>query len=1062
MTENSILADIQYNPYVILIVHMDCERFFRTGKGVAAFSEASNIFTRECEKYHRGLRRNLRDYAPYAGYPAKAAEALDFEPFLFNPACFVGFGDTDNIAFVAMDDFDLAMHLVSKPNLPIRQTCLAFSPTIESLGLETDDDIFYEIKDICSTPIDHGIDLQAVKAPRHEYLRSRPLVAVTYFKFNGMAVLGPGLLMQEAALRAITKEVKAAIDEIKNLAAGDSPQDLELTKAAESFCCVLLDPQGWADLASIMLCRDYSVIATVLAKIRCLTHQHLYAEWDRLPGRKPKDFIECFGLHSKMAQAFKLSAKKFWHQDWSPKELLEDNHVFCSTFSTLGISHEAFEKTETDKRPSNYSGDVIADTRFVCSAGHCTKLKEIASNTRYRAQPKKKLGHIWYLIGHHDFIYQQMLDDTYYSNIAVELSDLIQEIKGMRDCLQTDEELEPQLFLHLHALEMSTDMRIPLLKGVELSSPQEGHVETRLVLDRIKTWLLDEDHEKGFSIRRLQNALTEIQLPEPLSTSVNFLFLDYVTYLSDVFLFDHVVDLHDVFTAVYGLIARRLPDDMKRQVKSSYDARTFLDAADLDHIVELIDLLRSALSNRVQVAFREAERWGITLDVRGGSFNRLLNAADVPLKCGLGLLWRVAQGYTDLYNPDNPGNDIEAIKRQIGGASRLMYDSRSHSHRLDVGYNDDFFITSVDLNLIHLTRPRNLLVHLHETAHLICHFLREKVKCTHQEYPCYWYGICCHKRPMRNPRNRAESHLRDRFEDVFSEMLVLQFVFENDYNTYLRNYVASCATEWVASVNDPEEVFCQTVEMLLRGFLVTDPFRRPNIYSEENNQSITPEIIEEGFNLFSEVIRDISSFLFDYDDILRDAPKGRMKDYFTRVFQESYYPVCCIWKDVQTIYQGICEDDAVGLDPAPIDRERLITDIQTGLSCGRPLVRVLYKDPRLGRTTEESARLDALFLVRHLLKFHVTNLFANIDTKNYTCCLIRGIDGRANPEGTQEEKKLNRQLLDRVFNGLVAADPVIRGRYMLERVVIIKSLWDISTNFRARRMLDILKTVWQL
>ena len=249
--------------------------------------------------------------------------------------------------------------------------------------------------------------------------------------------------------------------------------------------------------------------------------------------------------------------------------------------------------------------------------------------------------------------------------------------------------------------------------------------------------------------------------------------------------------------------------------------------------------------------------------------------------------------------------------------------------------------------------------------------------------------------------------------------------------------------------------------MLLRGFLVTDPFRRPNLYNEENPLLISQDAMEDGFSLFEDMISDISSFLFDHDDILLDAPKERLERYFIRVFQESYYPVCCIWKDIQAIYHGICENKDRGLNPVLADRERLISEIKEGLSAGRPLVRVLYNDPRSGRNSEESGKLDALFLVRYLLKLHIDNLFSNIDTKNYTCCLIRGVDGHVNPEAAQEGKRWNRQMLDRVFNGLLAVDPETRSRYMIERIVIIKSLWDVSTNFRARRMLGILKTVWE-
>ena len=196
--------------------------------------------------------------------------------------------------------------------------------------------------------------------------------------------------------------------------------------------------------------------------------------------------------------------------------------------------------------------------------------------------------------------------------------------------------------------EMSTDLRVPIHNSLPTSTVTLEHVETRLVLDRCREWLFDENHENGLNLNSLRDALRQLQIPAPLSTSLRFLYLDYANYLNDVFLFDHVLDLHNVFVAVYNLIVRELPKEMRETAQNSYEARTFLDGVDLDNIVELVELLKNALSNRVQIAFRDAERWGLILDVRGGGFNRLLNAADVPLKCGLGLLWRVLRGDTDL------------------------------------------------------------------------------------------------------------------------------------------------------------------------------------------------------------------------------------------------------------------------------------------------------------------------------------------------------------------------------------------------------------------------------
>ena len=154
-------------------------------------------------------------------------------------------------------------------------------------------------------------------------------------------------------------------------------------------------------------------------------------------------------------------------------------------------------------------------------------------------------------------------------------------------------------------------------------------------------------------------------------------------------------------------------------------------------------------------------------------------------------------------------------------------------------------------------------------------------------------------------------------------------------------------------------------------------------------------------------------------------------------------------------YSGSDSRDAEGSKP-----ESLIGMTKLSLEKGRPLVRVLYKDPRPGRASEEYGRLDALFLIGHLLRLYIWSLYGKVDTEEYALCLIRSVDGRPAPTCVPEGKNWNRQLLDRNFNSLVAADTITRGRYMLNRIVTIKTFWDISTNLRARRMKDILKTVW--
>lgn len=1097
---NDIRADIAYHKYTVLIANIDGEEYFRERDMGAAFSKPNDILTRECSKYRRTLIANLNEFK-------KRKDILipPFDDFLFNPACFVAFGNSDNVAIVPMDNFDLATRLTSMADLPVRQTSLAFCPRLKSLGITSD--IFFEIDKICEpreahltddevarllnpNPTDKSIKeledqltfgdiekrvgklpkedidtlVEKTKALRLPFLKERPLLAVTYYRLNGMAVLGPGLLIQQAAYKAMAERIERVIQKLGESASGNK----ELARSIKSFRCTFLDPQGWSDIVTIMLCRDYSVIVTVLAQLDCLTNENLFKELDQVKGKTLRDHVKCFSLNEKVAKAAERIAKDKWNEHLMANPLMGSNHIFCSTFSTLGISHEAFSINEADEAKKYYSGRVIADTNIVLCPGHFADAKRVASK-KYFATLRPEKGYAWYVIGHNDLVYQQLGNETYDFNKVVDLFDFVQQIKSMRDC-SIPQKPDSKTRLDTHVIEGCSELRIHIAKDIEIPRIKSGHVEIRSVFDHLKNALFQQRLKGGFNIKELRDSVRKLQLPTPLSSSVIYLYIDYANCLGDAFLFDSVLDLHDIFTTIYQLLTQRLPKAMDRKVKASYQARAFLSTEDFENLVELLGLLQNALAHRIQIAFREAERWDVTLDIRGGGFNRLLNAADVPLKCGLGLLRKVM-----LFDKPKEARLAldEDYRRRIGGASKISYDPKSYSHRLDIGDNPDYFLTSVDLNITHLTRPRNLLIHFHEAAHLICHFLRNKKGCAHSDYSCGRSKIFCHKWPDCNPSDAYERFTRNRYEDVFSEIVVHSFVFAQDHKTYFRNFIANYSLDPAAYPDDDDEFFCRAFEVFMRGFLITEPFRRPQLYSSEVISEVTVDMIAEASREFSTAVEDVGCFFFDFERFWVGQYRGRIKPYFEKVYKESYHPLCCIWQDVQRIHERIClgnEDiQLLAHDPPPAyigdldgnEPESLTYMIKRGLEKGKPLVRILFEDPRPGRDTEEYGRLDMFFLVRHLLRLHIRRLFGEIDTSKYAMCLIRKADGSPDPTRLPKGKKeWNRQLLDRNFNGLVAADPLTRGQYMLDRIVIIKTLWDISTNLRARRMCDILKIVW--
>jgi len=284
-------------------------------------------------------------------------------------------------------------------------------------------------------------------------------------------------------------------------------------------------------------------------------------------------------------------------------------------------------------------------------------------------------------------------------------------------------------------------------------------------------------------------------MPSPLSTAIVYLYTDFANYLTDTFLFESVLDLYDIFTALYKLLTEQLPtsleerlfnrlckelgeersnelkgdlflkNDKEKNLRKELEDNprlradldsiclSFLSNNDLDDLVELIELIQNALSNRVQISFSGAERWNVTVDARGIGLDRITSAVDVPLKCGLGMLRRVMNRKDEENVGHEPTEEdkkrIEAENRaRIGGASRITYNPRAFSKRLVIGHTPNIFLDSIDLNIAHLTRPRAFYINLHETAHLISYLLRDQEGCQHQRhnYQCVVKNKCCHKK----------------------------------------------------------------------------------------------------------------------------------------------------------------------------------------------------------------------------------------------------------------------------------------------------------------------------
>ena len=215
--------------------------------------------------------------------------------YLHRPLCTVSLGHTDNLAIVLADEFSYAHWPLEYPRLPVRQSSVAVCPDIASINDgEPLSDIFCDMREVFSDfgdPDDYGVR-------QCEFTKSRPLVAVTYYRTTGLANFGSGMLFQEAMIRGMRNSIQGTRDRMK------CDKKLVTEDDTASLKCAFLVPVGWADLVTVMFASNYSVMFSALNEVRQMRVQDLYDAMASLYDQDNalKEVVAQFGIHRRLAE----------------------------------------------------------------------------------------------------------------------------------------------------------------------------------------------------------------------------------------------------------------------------------------------------------------------------------------------------------------------------------------------------------------------------------------------------------------------------------------------------------------------------------------------------------------------------------------------------------------------------------------------------------------------------------------------------------------------------------------------------------------------------------------
>jgi len=564
--KKSLLPDIRYHDYAALIAHIDAEQYRHVPQSEGGvFQQGCFSVADHCGRFRSELEKMAVEFARlnefYASDGKPPRDQCELPNFLYNPASFVTFGTTDNLCLVAVDDFDLAVDLSLDSTLGLDQTTVAFCPKLSSLGLAIGPaSCFAEMHELFNGKLP---DPSEKKLPQHPFVEERPLVAVTYYRLGGLASIGPGILFQEAAYKAMADKITRAIDGLRGFTRSQDCADLLTQKDVDSFRCLFLDPQGWADIATVMLCRNFSVISSVLMAITSLTFRDLYdTRGNDLAPSALKAAVELFGVHAAVAKGGEAT-------DPPPKgthvePLLGDNHIFCTTWTTPGLSVEAFLCSDEARAKSLYAGVVKADPHFNMPPGHlplvarcfgpgsplAQKLSAIQAHKVVIEQPC-----VWGHFGAMDSTMESAAQYFCAGSTWFPLFDLVETIRSMRGGEEPSAEQREWSIQNL-----LTEIAVPspvLADGILFRGDPPPHLNPRRLFAKLAEQLFgipDSDLEKvsennqrpripPFDLEKLRERTQKLRIPSPLCSELQQLFADFSRSLGDVYLFPNVLDL---------------------------------------------------------------------------------------------------------------------------------------------------------------------------------------------------------------------------------------------------------------------------------------------------------------------------------------------------------------------------------------------------------------------------------------------------------------------------------------------------------------------------------------
>ena len=609
----------------------------------------------------------------------------------------------------------------------------------------------------------------------------------------------------------------------------------------------------------------------------------------------------------------------------------------------------------------------------------------------------------------------------------------------------------------------------------------------------------------------IRKATRKYGLPVTLRRSLMYLYEDFSSILTNVNSFDIVLDFLEVLATLHRTLTDELPGHLATEDSpDGYTPRANIEIS--EELAQILEALNHTFELRLRRVYPETPMRDWSLDFRS-SLQQIVLGSQAVLKCALAVLRKDVLGLSD-QNPEKDHERVMGTRDTLGVILRLRFGIGMQGHLLRELSGQSLATPQKSKDgprLAVFEADFPLLSHIpgyvevyHEAFHLIFEELRE----TGSPYQI-----------------KGGAHETEMLSEVFVHFLKFLFLFDGDQTLTLREHLiaySSSASSGGFDVADLRERFIKNFFAACLPLLVAEKAELDADAGDEGttfDAIVLTRVVLEPLELWSlretchfmwEKLWDVRNCFPDFDWLFPAAEKDRPDEFFVEGISEAY--ISCIeslvdsWRAARMIYSAhvrrlcnefICNPNqadnadgfALGSDSEPLippdfasRYRKMVKDVDLSIEAAwakedgaagfRPVVGIDLANANLAGEC-----IDANLLIRRTL-FRYLKIVRFPEPDGVRCRLSLTRKKSKNDSEPSSTGKIEfttpakgepnhrvpyaKLLIDRTAVYPFCCDPAERRRMLGRQIGVLKTVWDIASRNRARRLRSLLRIICKI